>query len=129
MAYANLALGRHSAAADLVAALAKKGYSSAMWYMGIALVRDGAIQEGIEQLEAARKAFYRDQRAEGRASVLVGLGDAYQISGRREDALAEYDKALRQPPHMDNAVSIKAAKLRLSADGFIIRSRSDIHLA
>jgi hypothetical protein len=129
MAYANLALGRHSDAAGLVAALVEKGYSSAMWYMGLALARDGAIAEGIKQLEAARKAFYRDQRAEGRAAVLVGLGDAYQIAGRREDALAAYGEALRQPVHMDNAVSIKAAKLRLSEDGLIIRSLSEMHLA
>ena len=96
--------------------------------MGLALARDGAIPEGIRQLEAAVRAFYRDQRAEGRAAVLVGLGDAYQIAGRREDALAAYGKALRQPIHMDNAVSIKAAKLRLREDGLIIRSHSDIHL-
>lgn len=112
-AYAEVARGRHHAAIAAVRALADSGSGSALWYSGVAKAREGDMESGTKDLEAARRAFYRNSRAEGFGSLLVALGDAYCLAGRRDDAVKTYTEATRQPPGMDNKASICAAGARL----------------
>ncbi len=128
LAHIDLIRGQYSAVIDSLTPLAKDGESSAFWYRGIAMLRMGGFEEGICDLEQARRQFYSEQRTEGRGALLVALGDARRIVGREEDAKASYSEALRQPVHMDNFDAVNVAKNRLSERRGVISTPSDVYL-
>ncbi len=89
--------------------------AKALYVMGIAAYfgHDSA-DNAITLVEKSRKAYWASSIAEGRAGVIVTLGDLYWSAGDRAEAKRKYSEALRQPVHMDNYQSIQIAKKRLS---------------
>lgn len=129
LAYTDIVLGRPSAAIDSLGKMAESGNIGALWYRGVALIRAGAIDPGVHDLEQARRGFYQRQRAEGRGALLVALGDAYQLARRPEEARMAYSEAARQPSHMDNSSALQVARGRLSEGSPRISSPSQIYCA
>ena len=91
-------------------------------------MHEGAINDGIDDLERARRKFYEESSAESRASLLVGLGDALRIAKREDEAVNVYSEALRQPAHMNNFSAIQVAKQRLFDKRDPVRTNSRIYL-
>jgi hypothetical protein len=128
LAYTDLIVGDSPTAINALITLAESGNTSALWYRGIGLVRTGAIETGVIDLERNRRGFHRERRAEGRGALLVALGDAYQMLGRADDATSAYVEAGRQPIGMDNLDAVKVAKQRLSNRGGSVMSPPNIFL-
>ncbi|MCK4820151.1 hypothetical protein KA005_30580 [bacterium] len=89
--------------------------AKALYVMGIAAYFEhDSADNAIALVEKSRKAYWTSSIAEGRAGVIVTLGDLYWSAGDRAEAKRKYSEALRQPVHMDNDQSIQIAKKRLS---------------
>ncbi len=123
MAAAALAENRADVAYDLVArfvapsALHRDGAGArpakALYIAGLALLREDTLA-GLNRLEEARRAYWTAAAAEGRAAVLLSLGDALVLNGDLASARNAYTAAKNQPRHMDNDEAAKKAESRLA---------------
>lgn len=88
--------------------------SKALYVLGLAAFQMNATPaNAIALLEKSRKSYWAAAATEGRASVMVSLGDAYWSIGERQKAEEMYREALRQPAYMDNQRAIAIGKRRL----------------
>jgi len=129
LAYIDSMNGDNQAVIDALGPVAQERGGGPLWYVGIAKIRSGLVEDGKRDLEAARRSYYRSCLAERRAVLLVGLGDAHALLGDGESAEATYREALRQPRHMDNQEGVEAAKERLARfdEGHLVRECDDVY--
>jgi len=131
LAYGDLVQGKNAKAEERITALASQGAASSLWYRGVARLRMGELAIGAADLVEARRAFYRDGQTERRANLLVALGDAFILAGRKEDARGAYSEALKQPEAMDNYDARLVARVRILNldEGRYISNPTDIYFS
>lgn len=109
-----LALERKGIIEALGALTHNKDNMLAAYVAGVAYMDDGNYEKGIESLKVAKNLYFNFGQSEGRASVLVTLGDAYSMLGDRTESIRWYTNAARQAPQTDNSAAVDTARDRLS---------------
>jgi len=125
MASDALGLGRWQVAYDLIKHILEKPEpplartdqgtrpSKSLYIRGVAMFEGGDPTGGTISLEQARKGYLAMSSAEGRASVLLSLGDAYLLQGDMASARKAYVETVGQPRHADNRGAVQVGQARL----------------
>ncbi|MDD5451382.1 MAG: hypothetical protein PHT49_05750 [Desulfovibrionales bacterium] len=89
--------------------------TQALYLAGVAYMDNRDYSKGLEFLIKAKNNYYNSGQGEGRAAVLVALGDAYQKIGETKESVRWYTNALRQSPQTDNLLEMAVARERLKS--------------